>query len=266
MAIPRKLLIIFIFFYFAIILYLVMFFLIPDFQDFIIKGREDIKGITEGSNYIWALVISFSICLIGSMSVGFPVPFPFVLLTLSNSILIRYNFILGFMCWMELLGISIIGGLGAFLGEFSSYMIGKGARIIAEKKESRTLDNVKGFGKLVLNNPKRIGFYVFLGAATPIPDDILIISISMLTDKEGNQLYPFLKLIIPGWLVKNITTLFYCFFPLFIYWGITASGLEPDITSTIITEIIMLFVTITIMFFIIAFDWNKYFDNIKKEK
>ncbi len=266
MQISRNITIVYIVMYIIVFSYLIAFLLIPSFQIEVIESRKNLMNFTVGNFYFWALLISFFICLIGSMSIGFPIPFPFVLFSLSNSILIKYNYTLNLFFWMEISGIIIIGGLGAFIGEASSYLIGKGARIIAEKRDSQTLENVKGFGKLVLKNPKRTRFYIFLGAATPIPDDVLIISLSMLTDENGKALYPFYKIIIPGWLGKNITTLIYCMIPLLLYWGINVAGFQTNALSDIITETIMLLVTISVMYFIMAFDWNKYIDKISNKK
>ncbi|MHA1294290.1 MAG: hypothetical protein ACTSQJ_16700 [Promethearchaeota archaeon] len=264
MAISKKLTIVFVFFYLIILVYILLFFFVPSFQESIIKSRRNIGQITEGSNYYWALLIAFLICLIGSASIGFPIPFPFVLFTICNSIYSRYNYILTPLCWIEILGIIIIGGLGAFLGEYTSFMVGKGAKKIAEKSDSKTLENLKGFGRLVLDNPKRTNLYVFIGAATPIPDDALMIALAMLEDENGNPKYPFRKIIIPGWCGKNVTTFFYCLLPILIRFSFLLSGYEFNDFSDVITEAIMLLVTITIMFFIMGFDWNKYLENKKK--
>ncbi len=267
MAISRNLTIVFMFFYLGVIIYLMLFFLVPDFQLGIIKSRRDFANLTEGPNYLWVLIIAFAICLIGSASIGFPVPFPFVLFSLSNSVYMRYRnaglvfneILVSAPFWLEISGIAIAGGLGSILGEYTSYLIGTGARKIAEKRQSNTLENMRGFGRLVLENPKRTSWYIFVAAATPIPDDFLIAGLSMTN-------YPYWKCILPGWLGKNITTFFYCILPILISIGITAFGAETDDVSSVITEAIMLLVTLSLMFLIFAFDWNKYIENKRKEK
>ena len=266
MGFQRNLTICFLFFYFVIVIYLLLFFLVPDIQNAIIKGRQEIANLTEGHNYFWALLIAFIICLIGSASFGFPVPFPFVLFSLSNSVYIRHrnlgmniNEILVFApFWLEIMGIALAGGLGSILGEYTSYLIGSGARKIAERQDSYALENMKGFGKLVLANPKRTWLYIFLAAATPIPDDFLIAGLSMIK-------YPFWKCILPGWIGKNVTTIFYCILPILIIVGLTAFGIEMNDVSSIVTEAIMFLITLTLMFFILAFDWNKYIENRKNK-
>ena len=91
MAISNKLTVVFTFFYLGVMIYLILFLTVPAFQNVIIQSRQNITGLTEGSNYFLALLIAFFICLLGNASVGFPIPYPFVIFSLSNSIFIRYS-------------------------------------------------------------------------------------------------------------------------------------------------------------------------------
>jgi len=268
MAIPRKLTIIFLLFYLAIIIYIVLFLFVPDIQETIMKSRYELARIIEGSNYIWALLISLGICILGSASVGFPVPFPFVLFSLSNSIYLKYarlgltieEILLNGPFWLETFGIAIVGGLGCALGELTGFLVGRGAKKIVEKsdKASRTLKNVEGFGKLILERPSRMYLYIFIAAALPIPDDPLWIALGM-----SNKPFKIYKFLFWGWMGKNITTIFYVLLPILILLGVTASGMEIKDVSSVVTEAIMLLTTLTIMYIILSFDWNKYLKNKK---
>lgn len=267
MAVPKKLTIIFTSFYLIIIIYILLFLFIPEFQNIIIQLREDLTVITEGSNYYWALLISLGICFLGSASIGFPIPFPFVIFSLSNSILFRYiasgltitQTLVSGGFWLEIIGLTLVGGLGSALGEFTGYAVGYGTKKIAEERHSELLNNVDGFGKLILENQKRTPLYIFLFALTPLPDDILFIPLGMIK-------YPFWKCIIPGWIGKNFTIFFYCCWPILIAIGFTAQGIQSNSKSSIITEAILLLVTITVMFFIMAFNWTKFLENRKQKK
>ncbi|MFX1573455.1 MAG: VTT domain-containing protein [Promethearchaeota archaeon] len=267
MAVSRKLTIVFITFYLIVIIYLILFLLVPKVQVAIVESRLVLTGITQGANYFWAIIISLIICFLGSASIGFPIPFPFVLFSLSNSIFIRYiniglnlgEVILSSSFWLEILGIAIAGGLGSALGEFTGYVVGYGTKKIAEERNSDLLNNINGFGKLILDNEKRTPFYIFLFALTPLPDDLLFLPLGMIK-------YPFWKCILPGWLGKNFTTLFYCCWPIFVAVGFTAQGLEANDRSSIITEAILLLVTITVMFFIMSFDWVKFLEKRRQRK
>jgi len=267
MAVPKKLTIVFTSFYLIIIIYILLFLFFPEIQNAIIQLRENLTVVTEGSNYYWALLISLGICFLGSASIGFPIPFPFVIFSLSNSILFRYStsgltltqtLVFGGF-WFEIIGITLVGGLGSALGELTGYAVGYGTKKIAEERHSELLNNVDGFGKLVLENQKRTPLYIFLFALTPLPDDILFIPLGMMR-------YPFWKCIVPGWLGKNFTILFYCCWPIFIALGFTAQGIQSNSKSSIITEAILLLVTITVMFFIMAFDWTKFLEKRKQKK
>jgi hypothetical protein len=272
MAVDRKLTIVFMFFYLAVIIYLLLFFMVPEVQETIMQSRRDIANLTEGRNYIWALLISFIVCFIGSASIGFPVPFPFVLFSLSNSIYLRYTnnglmlseILMSGSFWLEIVGIAIVGGFGAALGEITSFLLGRGAKIFVGKteKDSKVLRNIEGFGRLILEHPNQMYLYVFIAAALPIPDDPLWIAIGM-SEKKFNLF----KLILAGWAGKTITTMFYVLLPILIILGFTASGIEVNDVSTVITEALMLLVTLTIMFFILGFNWNKFLeDNRNKLK
>ena len=146
MAVPKKLTYAFIIFYLAVIIYLLSLFLIPPFQDAVIDLRNNIGGLTAGPNYFWALFISFWICFLGSASIAFPVPFPFVLFGLSLSVIDNYGTINQAIqsgpFWFQILGIAIIGGLGCAFGEFSGYIVGYSAKKLANGTHSELLENV----------------------------------------------------------------------------------------------------------------------------
>jgi len=263
MAISKKLTIVFTFFYLGVIIYLILFLTVPAFQNVIIQSRQDIADLTEGSNYFIALLIAFFICLLGNASVGFPIPYPFILFSFSNSIFIRYSSIglnlgqvlLNGPFWLEILVLAVVGGLGSALGELVGYLIGIGAKKVVSKSHSRTLDNVQGFGKIVLDHPKSMHLIIFLAAALPIPDDPLWIALGM-SDKKIN----FPICILWAWLGKNITTIFYVIFPILISLGFGATGIEVDDISSVITESLMLIITLAIMQFILSFNWSRFLE------
>ena len=263
MAISNKTTVIFAFFYLGVIIYLILFLTVPEIQQAIIMSRHDISGLTDGSNYIIALLISFFICLIGNASIGFPIPYPFVLFSYSNSIYLKYSIagltlsevLINGPFWLEILGIAVVGGLGSAIGELVGFLIGIGAKKIANRTHSKTLENIQGFGKLLLDHPKSMHLYIFIAAALPIPDDPLWIALGM-SDKKIH----FSRCILWAWAGKNITTLFYVIFPLLILLGFSATGIELNDISSVITESIMILITLAIMQFILQFNWEKYLD------
>jgi len=260
----KRLNIVFLIIYITVFTYIILFLLVPPFQDFIIDVRNSLGLITEGGNYFWALLISFIICFLGSASIGFPVPFPIVLFYLSSSVYEKFGLaaaevILIPSFWAQLLGIAIIGGLGAACGELTGYVLGYGAKRIEESRDLDTLKNLNGFSRIILKNEKRTSLYVFLFALTPLPDDILFIPIGM-------RKYPLWKTLIPAWLGKNLTTLLYCLWPLFLELGLITLSLESNPVSEVITEAIILIFTITIMYFIFSFNWDRYAKNLEERR
>ena len=267
MAVSKNLTIVFTIIYLIVIFYIFLFLYIPEFQNLVIISRQKLIVITQGANYFWALLISFGICFLGSASIGFPVPFPFVLFSLSNSVYLKYSnmgleitqILQTGSFWLEILFLALIGGLGSALGESTGYAVGYGAKKITEERNSELLSNVDGFGKLILKNQKRTPLYIFLFALTPLPDDILFLPLGMIK-------YPFWKCIIPGWLGKNFTTMLYCCWPILVAIGFLTQGIQSSDNSNIITEAILLLVTITVMFFIMAFNWTKFLEKRSQKK
>ena len=269
MAISNRLLVLFTFFYLGVIVYLILFLTVPDIQNAILQLRQEISGLTEGSNYLLALFISFFICLIGNASVGFPIPYPFILFSFSNSIYIRYSsfgltmgqILLNGPFWVEILIIAVIGGFGSAIGELVGYFIGVGVKKFVKRSQSKTLQNVQGFGKLVLDHPKSMHLYIFIAAALPIPDDPLWIALGT-TDKKINL--PIC--ILWAWLGKNVTTVFYVIFPILISLGFEATGIEIDDISSVVTESFMLIITLAIMQFILSFNWERYLTKRREKR
>jgi membrane protein YqaA with SNARE-associated domain len=267
MAISNKLTTAFTFFYIGVIIYLILFLTVPTVQEAIIQSRQNISSLTEGSNYIIALLIALFICLLGNASIGFPIPYPFVIFSLSNSIFTRYSnlglnlgeILLNGPFWFEILLLAVMGGLGSALGELVGYLIGLGAKKVAKKSQSKTLSNVQGFGRIVLDHPKSMHIYIFVAAALPIPDDPLWIALGM-SDKKIN----FPICFVWAWLGKNVTTVFYVIFPILISLGFGATGIEVDDISSVITEALMLILTLAIMQFILGFNWEKFFSQREK--
>lgn len=268
MAMSNKLTIVFTFFYIGVMVYLILFFTVPPIQNAIIQSRQDITGLTEGSNYFIALILAFFICLIGNASVGFPIPYPFIIFSFSNSIFIRYTSLglslgetlLNGPFWLEILVLAVAGGLGSAVGELVGYLIGIGAKKVAFKSQSKTFNNVQGFGKLVLDYPKSMHFIIFIAAALPIPDDPLWIALGM-----SNKKINFPICFIWAWLGKNVTTIFYVIIPILISLGFGVTGTQVDDISSVITEALMLMLTLAVMQFILSFNWEKYLNN-RREK
>lgn len=175
----------------------------------------------------------FLISLVGTMSIIIPIPYTFIILTL------------GMQGVMNPLLLTIAGGLGSAVGEFSGYVLGYyGRAVVSEKRQKKMNYIVK-----VLEN--RYGpVVVFLFALTPLPDDLLFIPLGVLR-------YSFVKAFIP------------CFFGKLLMVAILAYGgqlyyavlstvfgqgtFEVELFTSVITAILLVFIFVAMF----KIDWEK---------
>ena len=187
----------------------------------------------------------FFISFIGTMSIIVPIPYTLVILWLSMS------------GSMNPLLLTIAGGIGSGIGEFSGYALGYYGRTMISKKRQRKMN----YMVKVLNRYGSI--VIFLFALTPLPDDLLFVPLGILR-------YSFIKAFIP------------CFLGKLLMCGILAFGgqlyydvlliifgemtWEIEILTSIITAVALM-LTLVAMFKI---DWEKllkkYVDVEAKEK
>jgi len=187
----------------------------------------------------------FFISFIGTMSIIVPIPYTLVILWLSMS------------GAMNPLLLTIAGGIGSGIGEFSGYALGYYGRTMISKKRQRKMS----YMVKVLNRYGSI--VIFLFALTPLPDDLLFVPLGILR-------YSFIKAFIP------------CFLGKLLMCGILAFGgqlyydvlliifgemtWEIEILTAIITAVALM-LTLVAMFKI---DWEKllkkYLDVEAKER
>jgi len=103
---------------------------------------------------------AFLISIFGNFTIFFPVPF-----TLT---------IYAFGATLNPLLLGVVSGLGSTIGEFSAYLVGRGGRKLIEDRYGRRLESAKilvqRYGMLV----------IFIFAALPLPDDLILIPLGML--------------------------------------------------------------------------------------
>lgn len=125
-----------------------------------------------GVAYNWLLDISlllgylgaFLISAIGNATILVPFPYigvAFILGGLSDEITMAFVF----NPWL----IGVVSGMGAMIGEMTGYFIGYGgSKLIDEGQTS-------AFKEFVDSHPRATPFVVWFLAATPIPDDVLVV-------------------------------------------------------------------------------------------
>lgn len=184
----------------------------------------------------------FLISLIGAMSIIIPVPYTFVILTL------------GMKGLMDPLLLTVAGGLGSGIGEFSGYLLGYYGRAMISEKRQRKMDYIIR----VLEN--RYGpLVIFLFALTPLPDDLLFIPLGVLR-------YKFVKAFIPCFLGKLLMCAILAYGGQLYYdFLVTVFGggtFEIELLTSVITAIILVFIFVAMF----KIDWEKVFEKYVGER
>jgi len=125
-----------------------------------------------GVIYNWLLDFSLLLGYLGAFFISFVgnatilVPFPyigvaFILGGLRDEITMAFVF----DPWL----IGVVAGIGAMIGEMTGYFIGYGGGKLIDKSQTNA------FKEFVDLHPKATPFVVWFLAATPIPDDVLVV-------------------------------------------------------------------------------------------
>ena len=176
----------------------------------------------------------FLISLIGAMSIIIPIPYTYVILTLA-------------MRGMEPLLLTVAGGLGSGIGEFSGYVLGYyGRSKISEKRQRKMKSMMRIFDRYG-------SIAIFLFALTPLPDDLLFIPLGILR-------YNFVKAFIPCFLGKMLMCGILSFGGQ--WYGDILSILfgrgtwEAELVISVITAIALIAIVIAMF----KIDWEKVFE------
>jgi membrane protein YqaA with SNARE-associated domain len=199
--------------------------------------------------YNWLLDISLLFGYIGDFLISFLgnatilVPFPYMGVT----------FILGgladqgtgeflFDPWL----VGLVSGLGATIGEMTGYLIGySGGQLIDE-------DQRNSFREYVNEHPRATPVVLWFLAATPIPDDILIVPL-------GAAKYPWWKVVIPQFIGKTM-------FMTFVAWSgrfgldIVGSLIGNTDASSLVSrgiEIVSVLLIVLAIYVLVRIDWTK---------
>ncbi len=206
-----------------------------------------------GLAYNWLLDVStalgymgaFFISAVGNATILFPFPYigvAFILGGLRDDI--TMNFI--FDPWI----IGTVAGIGAMLGEMTGYIIGYGGgRLIDESQTS-------SFKRYVDSHPRATPLVIWFLAATPIPDDILVVPL-------GAARYSWWKVAISQFIGKSV-------FLTGIAWtgrigleivGTIIGSINPVGILSRIVEVVSLLVVIIAIYLLASIDWNSLIGN-----
>ena len=192
-------------------------------------------------NYLMNYLLQFSylgvflVSFIGAVSIIVPIPYTFVILTLG----MRPE-------WDPLL-LTVAGGLGSAIGEFSGYLLGYYGRSAISEERQRKMNYMMKF----FNRFGSIAIFIF--ALTPLPDDLLFIPLGILR-------YPFVRAFIPCFLGK----LLMCFILAYggqLYYNVLRllfgeSTGEAELLIAVITAVTLVFILVAMF----KIDWEKVFE------
>ncbi len=195
--------------------------------------------------YQGALVISF----IGNATVLFPFPYvgvPFMLGGLRDSISNAFIF----DPWL----VGLISGAGAAMGEMTGYLLGfAGGSLVDDEQKT-------GFRDFALQYPGLTPVILWFLAATPIPDDMLIVPL-------GAAKYPWWKVFLPQFIGKSM-------FLASIAWagraglswiGDLLGGLDPTSPITKSVEVAGFILIVFAIYLLVGVDWSGLSDELSRE-
>ncbi|TFG33990.1 hypothetical protein EU527_05545 [Candidatus Thorarchaeota archaeon] len=182
---------------------------------------------------------TFLACLLGSASVIVEVPFagiPFVLGGLRDSLTGPFLF----NPWI----IGIISGIGATIGDMTSYALGYFGRRFADEANS------SGFSRFIDHHPRATPLAVFILASTPMPLDPAVVAL-------GIARYQWWKLFVPC-LVGEIIFLTGVAWAgrLSLDWIIALLGVGSPVTPlSAAVEVFGIFLLILAVYLTVRIDW-----------
>ncbi len=218
-------------FYWAIIL------VVPDFLGPLQLIYSWLVDITLVIGYPGAFVVSF----LGNATILLPFPYvgvPFILGGLRNLVLDVF----AFDPWF----VGLVAGAGAALGEMISYLIGYvGGALIDENQKS-------GFRGFIQKYPRATPLALWFLAATPIPDDVLLLPL-------GAAKYSWWRVFVPQLIGKIM-------FLTAIAWagrigmdwiGLLLGGTDLNNALTKSIEVIGLLLVILAIYLMVRTNWSK---------
>jgi len=210
--------------------------LVPEMTSPLVSFYYWMLDVATIMGYPGVVIISF----LGNAAILFPLPYMGVAFILGG---VRNlgGTVFVFDPWL----IGILGGLGATIGEVTGYALGyAGNRFIDE-------DQTNGFLQIVEKYPRATPLVLWFLAATPIPDDVLIIPL-------GIARYPFWKVFIPQLVGKTM-------FLSGVAWAgrLSLEWIEDLIignpTSPISKsiEVLVLLLVVVMIYLIVRINWRK---------
>ncbi len=199
--------------------------------------------VVSTSFYYWIMDATSTLGYSGAFAVSFLgnatilVPFPYIVVP----------FVLGADMGLNPWLVGLVSGVGAAIGEMTGYFAGYyGRRLLKEE------DKINGFREYVQQRPSMTPFMIWFLAATPIPDDLLIVPL-------GVARYSWWKVLVPLLIGKTIflTAIAWAGRLGLVWVESVFFGRDPSSLSSISLEVIGFLLIVLALYMIVRVDWSK---------
>ncbi|MFW9812478.1 MAG: VTT domain-containing protein [Candidatus Thorarchaeota archaeon] len=166
----------------GLLVYFILGLLFPELASPFAVVYDILLDISFALGYTGALIIAF----LGNATILFPFPYigiPFILGGLTDEMTSLFVF----DPWL----IGLVAGIGALAGEMTGYFIGYGGGKLIDQEKTGSFKN------FIDSHPKATPLVLWFLAATPVPDDILIVPL-------GAARYPWWKVALPQFIGKTM--------------------------------------------------------------
>jgi len=188
---------------------------------------EFLLSLVKDYGYLGAFIGS----ILGNITIALPIPYAFLVAALGTKL---NPFILG-----------LVSGLGATIGELSSYLLGRAGRRALNPQQLSRLD----VARRLLD---RYGYLtIILFAVTPLPDDLLLVPLGLMN-------YDLKTLAVSVWIGKTVLALALAYAG---YYG--SDYLSIMYTSAGWTGIALTLVSLAIVTIaLVKLDWEKILEKL----
>ncbi|MEM2637463.1 MAG: VTT domain-containing protein [Candidatus Korarchaeota archaeon] len=143
---------------------------------FTIMGEELINSFKNLTDPIFVFIGIFLATLIANLTVFIYVPYGVLILFFAAT-------------GIDPILLALAGASGAAIGEISSYAAGRLGYKIAEKKRKYRRQLME-LNTLFEKHPKTVPFLVYIMAATPLPDDLLLVPLGLVKYSPAKSIIP----------------------------------------------------------------------------
>jgi membrane protein YqaA with SNARE-associated domain len=188
-----------------------------------------------------AYLVSFLLSIFGNTTIFVPVPYAALIFIMTSQV------------GLDPLLLGLISGLGAALGELTSYALGAGGGKYLERHGYA--QKFSSLHRFMLERRRLIPLVIYAFAATPLPDDVLMVPLGIIR-------YGLARTLIPTFLGKTTMLLFIAYFGSFVS-GL-GGGLEENPVISILFDLTVIAFIVTVIYLVVEYDWTRLLKNTGK--